>query len=196
MENIDHIFAAALRVFADKAKSHRQFALNILAGIITPDFLSKTLKGKKSPSDELKRRIASMLGYSGRKYEDFLDIGRDIVNGEAPSNPVPEPLLPITQPGPEPEAKDETAEANKKTIETQEAFILHLRRQVHDLTEENKLFKRKIKALEDENKLLWGTIDKLKSEQEEGGSGGATETAQPAKRHSGLSGMELNLTKD
>ncbi len=106
MENIDEIFAVALKWFADKAKSHRQFALKTLEEVITPDFLSKTFKSKKSPSDELKRRIAAKLDYPGAKYENFLNIGRDLLAGKEPSEPEPAPP-PATRAVPEDELESD-----------------------------------------------------------------------------------------
>lgn len=94
MSTLDEYFVAALRSFVEKEKSQRAFALKY--GVITPDFLSKILLGKKYGSEETRRAIATSLGYEGRKYEDFLDIGRSLVEGKEPPTPEPKELRPLT----------------------------------------------------------------------------------------------------
>ena len=81
MGTLDEIFRACLHFFIDGHKSKRQFALKVG---ITPDFLTKLLKEKRTCSDETKRKIAAALGYPGPRYEEFLQIGRNILAGKGP----------------------------------------------------------------------------------------------------------------
>jgi len=89
MENIDEIFKACLDFFIANYKSERQFALAIG---ITPDFLNKVRNRKRTCSDETKRQVADVLGYSGSRFEAFLQIGRDKLAGREPG--IGDPTLP------------------------------------------------------------------------------------------------------
>jgi transcriptional regulator with XRE-family HTH domain len=73
MENIDEIFRAALGQFLTKRGSQRKLAFDI--GIDAPS-LNQILKGTRAGSDNTRRKIAAGLNFEGRKYEDFLNIGR------------------------------------------------------------------------------------------------------------------------
>lgn len=59
---------------------------------VHPPYLNAILKGNKPGTDEVRRRIAEALGYPGRKYEEFLDIGRALLDHglrpEAESGPL------------------------------------------------------------------------------------------------------------
>ena len=86
MENIDKIFLAALAEHLQQRGSQRQLALQVG---IEPAYLNQILKGKRFGTDETRRKIAAGLGFEGRKYEDFLEIGRAIVAGKEPPEPEP-----------------------------------------------------------------------------------------------------------
>jgi hypothetical protein len=45
--------------------------------------LNDLLNGRRYGEDQTKRKIATALGYPDRHYEDFLDIGRIILNGKS-----------------------------------------------------------------------------------------------------------------
>ena len=48
-------------------------------------YISQIISGKRYGSDEIQRKIAATLGYPGRAYEDFLDIGRALLTKKDPS---------------------------------------------------------------------------------------------------------------
>ncbi|MDR1871705.1 MAG: LexA family transcriptional regulator [Deltaproteobacteria bacterium] len=79
MKSIDKIFAETLKYFVQQERSQRSFAAKV--GISAP-YLNDLLNGRRYGEDQTKRKIASALGYPDRQYEDFLDIGRLIVNGD------------------------------------------------------------------------------------------------------------------
>ncbi|MDR1086503.1 MAG: LexA family transcriptional regulator [Deltaproteobacteria bacterium] len=83
MKSIDRIFSESLKYFAQQEKTQRIFAAK--AGISAP-YLNDLLSGRRYGEDQTKRKIAAALGYPDRHYEEFLDIGRIIING----SPVPE----------------------------------------------------------------------------------------------------------
>ncbi|MDR1578113.1 MAG: LexA family transcriptional regulator [Deltaproteobacteria bacterium] len=83
MKTIDKIFSESLKYFVQQERSQRSFAAKV--GISAP-YLNDLLNGRRYGEDQTKRKIASALGYPDRRYEDFLDIGRIILNG----NSVPE----------------------------------------------------------------------------------------------------------
>ena len=87
-EDIDQIFRSALEYRQKDHKNQRQYALFLG---LTQDHLSKLLKADKpkNASDKLKRRIASKLGFPGRAFEEFLDIGRAIQAGKDPAGAGP-----------------------------------------------------------------------------------------------------------
>jgi len=93
MSTLDECFVAALQHFVGQERSQRSFALKY--GVVTPVYLNKILLGKKYGSDETKRSIAAALGYEGRKYEDFLEIGRAILEGREPPALEPQSRLTI-----------------------------------------------------------------------------------------------------
>lgn len=85
MYNIEEIFReAVLNELGGKWGAQAKLAK---AAEIHPPYLNGILKGAKLGNEEVRRKIAAALGYKGRKYEDFLDIGRAIVEGR----PMPEP---------------------------------------------------------------------------------------------------------
>ena len=80
MHSIEEIFrASALAVIDGKRGVQARIARE--AGVQSP-YLNAILKGAKPGVDEVRRKIAAALGYPGRAYEDFLDIGRTILTGE------------------------------------------------------------------------------------------------------------------
>lgn len=84
MSNIDSIFRAAMLSLMG-TKRGDQIKLARKADV-HPPYLNRIVNGGNG-SDDVYRKIAAALGYPGRQYEDFLDIGRAIVDGR----PVPEP---------------------------------------------------------------------------------------------------------
>jgi hypothetical protein len=83
MEDIDQVFRATLKYFQAKYKNQRQFAFALG---VNPVYLFKLMKdeGPGKASEEFKRKVAIALGYPGRQFEDFLDIGRAILAGKDP----------------------------------------------------------------------------------------------------------------
>lgn len=75
--NIEEIFRAALiDLIGDRRGAQAQLAR---ASGVHPPYLNGIIKGAKPGSDEVRRRLADVLGFPGRKYEQFLDIGRAIL---------------------------------------------------------------------------------------------------------------------
>ncbi|MDR1608237.1 MAG: helix-turn-helix domain-containing protein [Deltaproteobacteria bacterium] len=66
-----------------QGKSQREFAKKV--GLTAP-FLNDLLQGQRYPSDKTRRKVAAALNYQGKAFEDFLDIGRQILQG-SPINP-------------------------------------------------------------------------------------------------------------
>jgi transcriptional regulator with XRE-family HTH domain len=77
MDEIDSIFREALKAALSRFRSQRELAG---AAGITPPYLNDLLHGRRAGADGTKRKIAERLGYPGRRYEDFLDIGRERLN--------------------------------------------------------------------------------------------------------------------
>lgn len=83
MENLDDIFLTSLKYFVETSgHSQRKFALEVLN--LQPSFLNDLLKQRKYGNELTRRKIASALGFSEGKYEDFLEIGRKILAGQEP----------------------------------------------------------------------------------------------------------------
>jgi transcriptional regulator with XRE-family HTH domain len=80
MKSIDKIFSESLKYFVQQERSQRSFASKV--GISAP-YLNDLLNGRRYGEDQTKRKIATALGYPDRHYEDFLDIGRIILNGKS-----------------------------------------------------------------------------------------------------------------
>jgi transcriptional regulator with XRE-family HTH domain len=80
MKSIDKIFSESLKYFVQQERSQRSFAAKV--GISAP-YLNDLLNGRRYGEDQTKRKIATALGYPDRHYEDFLDIGRIILNGSS-----------------------------------------------------------------------------------------------------------------
>lgn len=156
MKNIDGMFLAALKKELESAPRGTKARLSEMLGIVQSQ-LTDIIKERRPSQEEQRRAIADYFNYS---YEDFLTRGQAILVGEEP--PLPQP----------PESSVEVAAAipspaYEETIATQKEFILHLRRQVMALEEENKYQAKRIKAMEMENKMLWEKIDRSAA----GGSG-------------------------
>ena len=78
MEDISIIFRTALNHFFENGKWGIKTEIAKRSGLI-PVQVSDILSGKVYGSEEQRRAIASACGYPGRAYEDFLDIGRDLM---------------------------------------------------------------------------------------------------------------------
>jgi hypothetical protein len=76
MNTIDMIFNAALRYFCKKERNNTIFARKV---DLSAPYLNDLLHQKRFGTDDTKRKIAARLGFSGRDYEQFLDIGREIL---------------------------------------------------------------------------------------------------------------------
>jgi transcriptional regulator with XRE-family HTH domain len=85
MEDINKIFQEALQHFIHRHGD--QSSLADQAEISRP-YLNDILNGRRGGTEEKRRALAAALGYPGRHYEDFLDLGRAICAGR----PLPEPL--------------------------------------------------------------------------------------------------------
>jgi transcriptional regulator with XRE-family HTH domain len=84
MEDINKTFQAALEHFLTKRGD--QAALADRTDVST-SHINDILKGRRGGTEEKRRALAAALGYPGRHYEDFLDLGRAICAGR----PLPEP---------------------------------------------------------------------------------------------------------
>ncbi|MDR1871251.1 MAG: hypothetical protein LBS60_04865 [Deltaproteobacteria bacterium] len=71
--SIDLIFLEALKYFASKYETQKQFSKTIN---LTSAYLNDLLCERRKGEDNTKRAIAAALGFPDRYYEDFLDIGR------------------------------------------------------------------------------------------------------------------------
>lgn len=69
-------------------------------------YLNRILSGKAPGSDNNRRAIAAALGYPGAKYENFLNIGRDLLAGKEPRELDPAPP-PATRAVPEDELESD-----------------------------------------------------------------------------------------
>lgn len=83
MNDIEEVFRAAALMQIDK-KRGEQARVSKATGI-HPPYLNAILKGRKAGNEETRRKIAAALGFGGRQYEDFLEIGRAILEGRDPS---------------------------------------------------------------------------------------------------------------
>jgi transcriptional regulator with XRE-family HTH domain len=75
MESLSKAFLVALKLLIDGRARGQKVALARKAGV-SPSLFNDILASRKYGSEETRRAIAAALGYPGRKYEDFLDIGR------------------------------------------------------------------------------------------------------------------------
>ncbi|MDR2946600.1 MAG: hypothetical protein LBV79_07645 [Candidatus Adiutrix sp.] len=91
--SIEEIFRAAAGDLIGQQRGG-QARLSKASGV-HPPYLNAILKGHKAGSDDVRRRIAEALGYPGRRYEEFLDLGRALLD----HNPRPE--YPTGSPGDE-----------------------------------------------------------------------------------------------
>jgi hypothetical protein len=83
MENFENIFLEALKYHLPKRGGAKKIAFK--SGISAPYF-SLIINGLRTCSDNVKRKIAAVLGYPDRQYEDFLEIGRIILAGGDPDD--------------------------------------------------------------------------------------------------------------
>lgn len=83
MKNLSAIFHATLVKCLEGQPWGSKTRLAKDAGITT-GMLGDILAGRAYGSEETKRSIAAALGYPGSKYEDFLNIGRQILAGQDP----------------------------------------------------------------------------------------------------------------
>lgn len=86
MADFDEYFRTAL---LDAVKERgAQARLSRDSGIGT-SYINNIVKGRDSGSEATRRALASALGFTGRRYEDFLEVGRALLEGR--EIPVPEP---------------------------------------------------------------------------------------------------------
>lgn len=86
MADFDEYFRAAL---LDAVKERgSQARLSRDSGIGT-SYINNIVKGRDSGSEATRRALAAALGFAGRRYEDFLEVGRAILEGR--EIPAPEP---------------------------------------------------------------------------------------------------------
>ncbi|MDL2259653.1 S24 family peptidase [Deltaproteobacteria bacterium OttesenSCG-928-K17] len=87
MADFDEYFRVAL---LDAVKERgAQARLSRDSGIGT-SYINNIIKGRDSGSEGTRRALAAALGFAGRRYEDFLEVGRAISEGR--ELPLPEPL--------------------------------------------------------------------------------------------------------
>ena len=79
MEDINSIFKAGLEHFMTRRGD--QAALSARSGVSTTQ-INDILKGRHGCTEEKRRVLAAALGYPGRQYEDFLDLGRAVLAGQ------------------------------------------------------------------------------------------------------------------
>jgi transcriptional regulator with XRE-family HTH domain len=82
VEDISKIFREAITHSLDKGEWGKKSQLAKKIGI-APSQLHDILIGRRYGTEEQRRALAAALGYPGRTYEDFLDIGRKLLAGEA-----------------------------------------------------------------------------------------------------------------
>lgn len=86
MADFDDYFRAAL---IDSVKERgAQASLSRDSGIGT-SYINNIVKGRDCGSEATRRALAAALGFAGRRYEDFLEMGRAFLEGREP--PTPEP---------------------------------------------------------------------------------------------------------
>lgn len=88
MADFDDYFRAAL-LDAVKVRG-AQARLSRDSGIGT-SYINNIVKGRDSGSEATRRALAAALGFTGRRYEDFLDIGRTIIEGGKGERPASSP---------------------------------------------------------------------------------------------------------
>lgn len=86
MADFDEYFRAAL---LDAVKERgAQARLSRDSGIGT-SYINNIVKGRDSGSEATRRALAAALGFAGRRYEDFLEVGKALLEGR--EIPAPEP---------------------------------------------------------------------------------------------------------
>jgi transcriptional regulator with XRE-family HTH domain len=82
MVSIKEIFSAGMRFLVPKMGSQADLAAKteLKTGALNHYFL-----GRREGDELTRRKIAAALGYPGRQYEDFLDIGRAILAEKDPT---------------------------------------------------------------------------------------------------------------
>ena len=74
---------------------------------LTPPQLHDLIIGRRFGSEEQRRAIAAALGYPGRAYENFLDIGRQLLElpalADEPTTPQPTAIVDLLTAGLSPE---------------------------------------------------------------------------------------------
>lgn len=86
MADFDEYFRTAL---LDAVKERgAQARLSRDSGIGT-SYINNIVKGRDSGSEATRRALAAALGFTGRRYEDFLEVGKAILEGR--EIPAPEP---------------------------------------------------------------------------------------------------------
>lgn len=90
MADFDDYFRAAL---TDAVKERgAQARLSRDSGIGT-SYINNIIKGRDYGSEATRRALAAALGFSGRRYEDFLAVGRALLEGREPPAPEPPSVL-------------------------------------------------------------------------------------------------------
>jgi len=88
MEDISQIFQEALKhIFEQVLTKHGDKATLSRRVDISTSQLGDILAGRSGTTEEKRRALAAALGYPGRGYEDFLDLGRAIRAGRPPPEP-------------------------------------------------------------------------------------------------------------
>ena len=91
MNKLEELFrAAALHLTSRKRGEQARISKEM---DIHGPYLNAILKGRKPGTEEIRRKIAAALGYEGRRYEDFLEIGRSVLEGHEPPEPVKSPVI-------------------------------------------------------------------------------------------------------
>ena len=98
---IARLFIAAYKaVMPAGRRTGRQAELAAQTGI-SQSRISNMIAGRRIGTEVQRRVIAAALGYPGRAYEDFLDIGRQILaEAAATAQPAPTQIRPILVPAP------------------------------------------------------------------------------------------------
>jgi len=86
MADFDDYFRAAL---IDAVRTRGSQARLARASGINTSYINNIVKGRDSGSESTRRALAGALGFSGRRYEDFLEVGRAILEGRDPPAPAP-----------------------------------------------------------------------------------------------------------
>lgn len=90
MADFDEQFRAALLDAVKVRGAQARLARD--SGIGT-SYINNIVKGRDSGSEATRRALAAALGFAGRRYEDFLEMGRAIIEGREAPQPSPRPAF-------------------------------------------------------------------------------------------------------